>query len=385
MSAVQDSTRILDSLPGSGGPIRDERYGRARKAMAEQGLEALIIFSGAAISARGDVRFFTNYHSPDLHTCAVFPLQGDPILFVPYSVEPEWVRGMSWVADVRYAPDFSADIAAAMQELPDRPTQIGLVGEAVVSPQIVAGLRQSLPDDVHLVAADALVWRLRIVLTPLEVELCRKSARIADKIFAAVRKMLRPGINEREILARAEEVRALQGGEGSLLCVASTPRLMHWIALDRHLEPGDLIQLSVEPIGPGGYWTQTIRMFSLGEPKAQVQAALQIMLEAEQTAAAALAPGKRLGDLARVWNDTASQQKGLGVANVPLGHGMGLDLAYGFGLTPENDILAEPGMLVVLHPNFYTEEYGLISGNTYLVGDAEAECLSDTPRELLVV
>lgn len=384
MAVEKKSSRILDSYTGSGRPLREDRYGRARKAMMEQGLEALVVFSGSAISVRGDVRFFTNYHSPDLYSCVVFPLKGDPILLVPYSVEPEWVRNMSWVTDIRYAPNYSADIAEAILELPDHPSKIGLVGEAVMPPRIVSELRDRLPS-VNLSAADSLVWRLRILLTPVEIELCKESARIADRIFAEVQSALKPGMNEREILARAEYVRAVEGGEGSLLLVASTPRLMHWIALDRKIQAGDLIQLSVEPVAPGGYWTQTVRMFSLGEPPVEVARALEVVAEAEQMAAEALAPGKRLGDLARMWDDMAGKHKDLGIAKVPLGHGMGLDLAYGFGLTPDNDILAEPGMLVVLHPNFFTERYALISGNTYLVTGMGAECLSSTPKQLLVV
>lgn len=384
MPVGNKSMKILDSYAGSGGPLREERYRRARKAMTEEGLEALVVFSGAAISVRGDVRFFTNYHSPDLYSCAVFPLATDPILFVPYSVEPEWVRGMSWVTDIRYAPNYSAGIAEAILDLPDHPTKIGLVGQAVVPPHIISGLRSRLPS-VNLVPADSLVWRLRIVLTPIEIELCRESARIADRILAEVQSILKPGMNEREILAQAEYVRIIEGGEGSLLLVASTPRLMHWIALDRAIEAGDLIQLSVEPVAPGGYWTQTIRMFSLGEPTEEATKAFRVVADAEQRIAQTLAPGKRLGDVAQMWDGIAGKHGDLGVANVPLGHGMGLDLAYGFGLTPENDLLAESGMLVVLHPNFFTERYALISGNTYLVTDTGVECLSSISKELLVV
>ena len=143
------------------------------------------------------------------------------------------------------------------------------------------------------------------------------------------------------------------------------------------------MRVSIEPASPGGFWTQTIRMFSLGKPAAQVQSAFDLCSRAIVEAEKKLMPGIMGGEVARaaiqVLREADTGQIG------PLGHGMGLDLTEPPFLLASDETIIQPGMVITIHPSLIWQEASIWIGDTYLVTTDLPVRLSRLPNQLTIL
>ena len=101
---------------------RDRRWGSTRAAMAERGLDALVVWgsSGAFVHSNASMRWLTNVNSEGY---LVFPLDGEPVLFsFENGLNPGWVK--DWRGAV---PEFAKAVAAHVDEAGLDGARLGLV------------------------------------------------------------------------------------------------------------------------------------------------------------------------------------------------------------------------------------------------------------------
>jgi Xaa-Pro aminopeptidase len=116
--------------------------------------------------------------------------------------------------------------------------------------QFVRNLRDRFPQ-VDVRDCSALVWDLRKVKTPAEIEVLRRAAGIGVNAHSALIRSTRPGVTEKALEAVFEFVCRLEGA----LDMAYSPILMsgknhafgHYHKYDRTLEDGDFIILDAGP------------------------------------------------------------------------------------------------------------------------------------------
>ena len=152
--------------------------------------------------------------------------------------------------------------------------------------------------------------------------------------------------------------------------------------IGRYLQAQDVIRFSIEPAGPGGFWTQTIRAFSIGNPTADVRNTFDLCSEALECARETLKPGVTGGDIAREIKRILNPSGGdVG----PLGHGMGLDLTEPPYILLEDNTEIKPGMVIAIHPSLTLKRTDIWMGDTFVVTENGADKLSRIDNELIVI
>ena len=116
--------------------------------------------------------------------------------------------------------------------------------------QFVKQLRERFPQ-VEIRDCSPIVWELRMIKSPAEIDVLRRSARIGVKAHRALIQSTRPGVPERSLEAVFEFVCALEGAAGQayypILMSGPNHAYGHYHAYDRVLKPGDFLILDAGP------------------------------------------------------------------------------------------------------------------------------------------
>jgi Xaa-Pro aminopeptidase len=363
---------------------RDRRWARARGLMAERGWGALLV-SGEDGLCGGNFRYLADFRPVKGHSLLLLPLDGEPVLWVEHRVHEQAAKKFSFVADSRFALDCGE---AAADELADRGLDGAVVGSeelGLVPASWYMTWTERFPH-LRVVDASPQLAHLRRVKSAEEIDLCRRSCEIADGSYEHLLPKLREGITEFEIDAELEYYCRLHGAD-RLFNVYATSSLaeLPWSASARSLERGRAALLEISP-QVGGYWTQLVRVVSIGEPSAALAEMHRVTMAAMDEALDDLAPGVviggPLGKMERIIEDAGFQ-----VMATDTGHDLGCTLGEKVTwLTRDTDFEAEPGQVFEIHPVVLHPDGGcVLIGDTYLVADTGVERMNRSPRELAVV
>ena len=330
------------------------RLTRIRRAMADEGLDALLVYSWK----RGQVRYVSGYAPNYIANVAIaaLPLRQDPTLFIRFPFDLERARAMCWFDDVRASGDVGAvgrDAATRLRELGLDRGRIGLVTGDGVMDELPYTLYLQLRDDLPEAAfsdARGLTMDIRLIKSPAEFALLKQSARVADAAVAAGEEALAPGVNEYAVVAAAEAAARAAGAEDWLVVIASrgTQELIG-PPEDKTIEPGAVVIFEAAA-QVGGYWTQVARAFVVGEPTPEQRAIYQAVHRAYLAAVDAARPGRTLGTVGRAACAVLDAAGYADHIEHDVGHGIGLDLPEPPRVGLSDDVPIQEGMVLVLHP-----------------------------------
>ena len=239
------------------------------------------------------------------------------------------------------------------------------------------------------VPTKGVIERLRLKKRPEEVARIRQAQALAERALERALALLRPGVEEREVALEIEFFLRKEGAEGVAFppIVASGARgaLPHAGASEKRLEPGELITLDLGA-KVAGYHSDMTRTVALGKPSPEMRRVYEAVQEALEVALQGLKPGrtgKEVDALAR----EALGRHGLDRYFVhSLGHGVGLAVHEGPGLSPYTEEVLEPGMVVTVEPGVYLPGVGGVRiEELVLITEDGIELLSRFPRGYLEV
>jgi Xaa-Pro aminopeptidase len=239
------------------------------------------------------------------------------------------------------------------------------------------------------VPTKGVIERLRLKKSPEEVARIRQAQALAERALERALALLRPGVEEREVALEIEFFLRKEGAEGVAFppIVASGARgaLPHAGASEKRLEPGELITLDLGA-RVAGYHSDMTRTVALGKPSPEMRRVYEAVQEALEVALQGLKPGrtgKEVDALAR----EALGRHGLDRYFVhSLGHGVGLAVHEGPGLSPYTEEVLEPGMVVTVEPGVYLPGVGGVRiEELVLITEDGIELLSRFPRGYLEV
>jgi Xaa-Pro aminopeptidase len=239
------------------------------------------------------------------------------------------------------------------------------------------------------VPTKGVIERLRLKKRPEEVARIRQAQALAERALERALALLRPGVEEREVALEIEFFLRKEGAEGVAFppIVASGARgaLPHARASEKRLEPGELITLDLGA-KVAGYHSDMTRTVALGKPSPEMRRVYEAVQEALEVALQGLKPGrtgKEVDALAR----EALGRHGLDRYFVhSLGHGVGLAVHEGPGLSPYTEEVLEPGMVVTVEPGVYLPGVGGVRiEELVLITEDGIELLSRFPRGYLEV
>lgn len=235
--------------------------------------------------------------------------------------------------------------------------------------------------------------RLRYRRSPAEVAYVRRAAAINDLGWQAGTEALAVGKTELQVAAAMHAAMLSAGSQlaASVMNFASGGRVVfsHGFPTERTLQRGDLVQ--AEWGASYHLYHSTIgRMWSLGEPSARARELHRVLLEAGDTIIAGARPGARMADL----HHAAMRVIGPQLERYAF-HKTGYLIKAGFppawgdppALAPGDENVLEEGMLFSVEPPLFIPEEGLgvrIIDNVLVTANG-AERLTRSPREIVVV
>jgi Xaa-Pro aminopeptidase len=123
-------------------------------------------------------------------------------------------------------------------------------GRVIREMQFVKILRDRFPG-LEVKDCSALIWELRSIKSPAEIEFLRRTGTIGVKAHIAIMQACRPGMMEHELSAVFNYVCEKEGAQESAygVIISSGPnhRFVHYAKHDRRLEDGDFLVVDAAP------------------------------------------------------------------------------------------------------------------------------------------
>jgi Xaa-Pro dipeptidase len=359
--------------------LRRERQDRLAKAMAEAGIDAMVVYGNAW---QGDyLRYAADYGILEGHGIAVVLASGATELFLDSAVEVERAEVETENLSIHLAPDIGRAVAQRL--------------DRIANHRIAAAPRRFLPNFLadaargfSLEDGTALLDRLLMHKLPSELDALRRAAKLADDAYAVFRKAAIPGRRQYELTGAVEAYLRSRGCPDNFMILGSGGREVLGMTppSDRVIAAGDLVTTELTP-AVEGYYAQICRTLVVGKATAAQRRAHALYLEAMEAGIAAVKPGATAADVARAENDVF-RKHGLGDYVTDRytrvrGHGLGLFADSKPHILEDVQTELAAGMVLVVHPNTYHPEVGyMVLGDAVLVTATGAEVLIHTPREL---
>jgi Xaa-Pro aminopeptidase len=146
------------------------------------------------------------------------------------------------------------------------------------------------------------------------------------------------------------------------------------------MEQGDVFSLLVETNGPGGYYCEIARAFSLGRASTELRSAVQAAIDAQAWSLDRLRDGATPRSVADA-NDSFLAARGQGPERRLYCHGQGYDMVERPLIRANEDMIVREGMNIVVHPGVVTAAANGLVCDNYLIGpDGPGECLHRTEK-----
>jgi len=357
--------------------LREERGARLRAAMGRAGLDLLVVTGNAW---RSDYLRYALDVTPMEGQAVAFVTADDAWLMVETPAEAERIAAEQPGLKVEWSADLLPRARRALDAA--RPERTGLA-PAHSTPALLA--RSAAGAGMR--AATAMLDGLMVRKTAAEADRVEQAVRLADEGYEVFRAAARVGKKEFELVGELEAWLRTQGCPENFMIMGAggkEVRTMHPPG-ERRLAAGDLVTTELTPC-LDGYYAQICRTLVLGQPTREQLDSYQVFVDALEAGIAAVKPGNTHGDVARAQNDVF-RRHGLGEYVTSKytrvrGHGMGL-YVDGPHVLEDVELVLEPDMTLVVHPNTYHPVAGyIVLGDTVRVTADGCKVLTRTPREL---
>ncbi len=280
--------------------------------------------------------------------------------------------------------------AALAELLPARRSHAGraLAFEAArVTVAQRAELARCLGRRVRLLCGTGWVEALRVRKDAAELDRMRAAADLACEVFAAVLRIVKPGVRECDLAAEIEYRMRRGGASGAAFdtIVASGRRaaLPHGRATGKALRKNELVVFDLGAI-LRGYCSDLTRTVYLGRAPARIRRWYDAVQEAQAAARDALRPGVLAGEVDAAARRVLRRQRLGRYFTHSTGHGLGLEVHEEPRLAARQQTRIEAGHVVTIEPGIYLPGIGGIRiEDDVAVTPQGAEVLTRAPREFI--
>ncbi len=244
-------------------------------------------------------------------------------------------------------------------------------------------MKKNCPAALKLVAANGLVETLREIKSENEIRQIRKALKINTQAYQFLKKVIKPGLSEREVLEKLEGfVKSRHVGFSFPPIIAAGPNscFPHAKVTGRKIKNNEIVLVDLG-IDVEGYKSDLTRIFFLGRIPRSVRKVFDIVRTAQQRAIEKIKPGILAADVDQEARNYLSK-KGLGkFFGHSLGHGVGLEIHEGPSLSQRSVSILKEGMVVTAEPAVYIpHKYGIRVEDMVLVTKSGCSVLSKDCR-----
>ncbi len=213
---------------------------------------------------------------------------------------------------------------------------------------------------LRIVPVEDITLKLRRTKDKTEVAAIERAQRLTDTVYAAVLKLVRPGVSEDDLAREIDFGFRSRGGEAAFTSIvasgpnAAKPHAGHG---PRRLRKGDVITFDIG-CRLDGYCSDMTRTVFLGRAGARLRQVYQIVLDAQQAALGLIRAGVAATEVdagARRLIERAGFGPQFGHA---LGHGVGLEVHERPVLSGQSRDVLAVGDVVTVEPGIYLSGVG---------------------------
>ncbi|MEG0449134.1 MAG: Xaa-Pro peptidase family protein [Lysinibacillus sp.] len=240
-----------------------------------------------------------------------------------------------------------------------------------------------------LIPVSGLIEKIRLIKTEQEINIIKVACEIADHAFTHILDYIKPGKTELDVSNELEFFMRKQGATSSSfdIIVASGLRsaLPHGVATNKVIEKGDFVTLDYGALY-NGYISDITRTVAVGDPSEKLVDMYNAVLASQLLAVEKVGPGLT-GIEADAIARNYLKEKGYGEAfGHSLGHGIGLEVHEGPGLSFRSETVLEPGMTVTIEPGVYLPGIGGVRiEDDILITEAGNKLLTHSTKELIIL
>jgi Xaa-Pro dipeptidase len=230
-------------------------------------------------------------------------------------------------------------------------------------------------------AADPLVFAPARRKTEAELANAREATRIAELGYKHLLDVTQPGMSEDELAAELRWHSKSLGAEDNFVLLCAGPHNKAVAPSNgRRMQAGDIIVCEITP-SYKGQLAQICRTIVLGEAPAVLRRKYDLVVSSMQAGFAAAKPGAKMGDICRAINTVLEAEGYAEFCHPPhirrRGHGLGFGSIEPGDVALDNEIVLEPDMLFMIHPNQYLPETGyLLCGEPVVLTPQGAQALT---------
>ena len=332
-SFLPPSIARLQSRRSEANPItkdeRSERQERARKLMAENSLDAIVLMEGTSL------RYFTGirWWGGERMFALVLPAKGAAFYICPSFEEGRAREQLANApdgdhAEVRTWQEDGNPYALLNQGLQDRNIATGNLGiEESIRYLFVNNIAQNAPQ-AKLASATPVTAGCRMIKSPHEITLMRVASQVTLSVYEAVYHALHEGMTQHDVGNLIEKAYARTGfpGDASVM-VGEYSANPHGSNTPQTIREGTIVMID-DGCVVEGYQSDITRTFVLGRPTDKMKQVFDIVHRAQSAALAAAKPGAPCGsvdDAARKIITDAGYGPDYKYFTHRLGHGLGMD------------------------------------------------------------
>lgn len=241
----------------------------------------------------------------------------------------------------------------------------------------------------HFMDASRAILRARMIKDRHEVAAIRAACQISSRTAERIPALLKEGVSEAEIAAEINYYGQKYGGQGpsfdTISAFGANAAEPHYTALGAKLRRN---KFALFDFGTRyrRYCSDITRTYFFGTPRRKDRRMYEVVAEAQAAALDVLRagiPGKQPHLAAEKVID-ASEFKGTFIHG--LGHGLGLAVHDGGGLSAASELVLEPGMVMTVEPGVYLPGYGGVRiEDDVLITPRGYRFLTDAPRDFQTV
>jgi Xaa-Pro dipeptidase len=313
--------------------LREQRVERARAAIREAGLDAVLVWKDE------NVRYLTNLRaqliagkSTQLNGC-LLPANGPPVLLASGGEVQRARVVMPWLEEIHAVPIMEARglvrgaVETTIAPLLER-YEVGVLGLDESAFSLVQALGELAPS-VQLADGDAPMQAARLIKFPEEIALIEEACAIAEAVLETAVQAIRPGVRETDVVAAAMHELYRLGGELSHVTtpfVASGEHMAppNRIPSDKIIRNGDVVFIDIGAMW-SGYFGDIGRTVICGKPSRKQQEVYTAVYEGLAAATESMRAGATNDDVAAAVREAAAK-RGFGDNFISLfiGHGVGI-------------------------------------------------------------
>jgi Xaa-Pro aminopeptidase len=277
-------------------------------------------------------------------------------------------------ADSRYTTQAAEEVQAAQVQIVSSSPSVAAVQWLAAQPGVtmagfdparttvaeLARWKSELPSRLRRSFLEAIpapfVELLRMVKDEDEFAVMAEAALVGCQLFEGILKFLRPGIAEIEVAAELEHQARMLGAEGmsfeTIVASGARSAMPHGRATAALLPRRGFVTLDFGIIHKG-YCSDMTRTVFLGKPRPGERKAYYSVLEAQETAVNAVAPGASCAEVDEAARSIL-RREGLGEAfSHSTGHGVGLEIHEPPRVGAGQSTRLVSGMVVTIEPGVY--------------------------------